>query len=203
MTPKVVRSTSYSRKYPASSLLILGERDRMMDSGFKNYWLAKTTGQGFIMKVDTCKRLIAGFQINNIGKGWSGHDHATKEFRVSGSPSEIGPWKTLVEEQLIDTTGNKAASLLNFTFEEPVEIQFLKFDLVSFWGAGGGLQYFAPILASKQHKIVHDKKLYIPEYQKVSLNLKIQVRMLSQLQKLKSSKNLLELGRDPTPKTTV
>ena len=99
--------------------------------------------------------------------------------------------------------GGKPASLLNFTFEQPVEIQFLKFDLVSFWGAGGGLQYFAPILASKQHKIVHDKKLYIPEYQKVSLNLKIQVRKLSQLQKLKSSKNLLEWGRGPTPKTTV
>ena len=78
----------------------------------------------------------------------------------------------------------------------------VRFDLY-FWGAGGGLQYFAPILASKQHKIVHDKKLYIPEYQKVSLNLKIQVRMLSQLQKLKSSKNLLEWGRGPTPKTTV
>ena len=33
-------------------------------------------------------------------------------------------------------------TLLNFTFDQPAEVQFLKFDLVSFWGTGGGLQYF-------------------------------------------------------------
>ena len=38
--------------------------------------------------------------------------------------------------------------MLNFTFERPVEIQFMKFDLISFWGDGGGLQYFAAIPAS-------------------------------------------------------
>ena len=148
------KSTQYSRMYPASSVLILGEKDRKLDSGFKNYWLAKSTGQGFIMRVDTCVRLIAGCQIKNIGKGWSGRNRVTKEFKVSGSLSENGPWETLVEDQLNDTTGNKLASLLNFTFERPVEIQFLKFDLVSFWGNGGGLQYFAPILGttSKQHQ---------------------------------------------------
>ena len=149
------KSTQYSWKYPASSVLILGERDRKLDNGRKNYWLAEhKIFQGFVVKVDTCKRLIAGIQIKNMGKGWSARDSATKEFHVSGSPSEDGPWKTLLEDQLIDTTGNKAASLLNFTFEKPVEIQFLKFDLVSYWGAGGGLQYFAPILGttSKQHQ---------------------------------------------------
>jgi len=36
--------------------------------------------------------------------------------------------------------------LLNFTFDELVQVQFLKFDLVSYWGQyGGGLQYFAAI----------------------------------------------------------
>ena len=198
----MVQSADYSRKYPASSVLTLGERDRMMDSGFKNYWLAKNTGQGFIMRVDTCARLIAGFQIKNIGKGLSGRNRVTKEYKVSGSLSENGPWKTLLEDQLNDTTGNKAASLLNFTFEKPVEIQFLKFDLVSFWGAGGGLQYFAPILGttSKQHQKVHVLLFF---YQKASLKLKIQVTLLPQLKKPKSSSNHLEWGRGPTPKTKV
>ena len=63
--------------------------------------------------------------------------------------NENGPWKTLVEDQLIDTRF-KAASLLNFTFDQPVEIQFLKFDLVSYWGDGGGLQYFAAIPATRK-----------------------------------------------------
>ena len=59
-----------------------------------------------------------------------------------------GPWRLLVQGQLNDTR-NKHASLVNFTFEEPVEIQFLRFDLVSYWGhIGGGLQYFAAIPAA-------------------------------------------------------
>ena len=64
--------------------------------------------------------------------------------------NEDGPWTTLLEEQL-DDTRHKPAPLLNFTFEKPVEIKFLKFELVSFWGTGadngGGLQYFAAIPA--------------------------------------------------------
>ena len=35
-------------------------------------------------------------------------------------------------------------TLLNFTFDQPAEVQFLKFDLVSFWGTLEGLQYFPP-----------------------------------------------------------
>ena len=67
--------------------------------------------------------------------------------------NKSGPWETLVKDQLEDTRGGKAASLLNFTFEQPVEVNFLKFDLISYWGSNGGaLQYFAAIPAkSKQH----------------------------------------------------
>ena len=84
----------------------------------------------FTLKVDTCKRLISGCQIKNKGKG-DFSSYATKDFRVSVSMHENGPWDTLVEERLVDTRG-KAASLLNFTFEKPVETQFIKFDLVSY-----------------------------------------------------------------------
>ena len=61
-----------------------------------------------------------------------------------------------MEDELVDTR-SKAASLLNFTFEEPVEIQFLKFELVSYWGKwGGGLQYFAAIPdTSEQPQSMH------------------------------------------------
>ena len=87
-----------------------------------------------------------------VGAAW---DWTTKDFRVSGAMDETGPWETLLEDQLVDTTG-KAASLLNFTFKEPAEIQFLRFDLISYWGnTGGALQYFAPILAtSKKHQSI-------------------------------------------------
>ena len=106
------------------------------------------------------ERLIAGFQIKNAG-GDRRHAWATKEFQVSGSMiNKSGPWESLVEDQLEDTRGGKAASLLNFTFEQPVEVKFLKFDLISYWGSnGGGLQYFAAIPAKgKQHQYKHDQK---------------------------------------------
>ena len=54
-----------------------------------------------------------------------------------------GLWETLLKGELADTI-QKPVSLLNFTFAPPAEVQFLKFDLVSCWGTGGGLQYFPP-----------------------------------------------------------
>jgi len=152
LSPEVVQSTAAASNYPASNVLILGETDAW-SGGKSNFWLAKrATGQGFTIRLDACPRLIAACQIKNLGKGVSkgSYDFATKSFKISGSMNETGPWETLVWDQLVDTTGrDKAASLLNFTFEEPVEIQFIKFDLISFWGDyGGGLQYFAAILAT-------------------------------------------------------
>ena len=156
MKPEVVQSTAFNSLYPASSVLILGEEDERWSNGTHNFWLAergKTTGQGFTLRVDTCTRLIAGCHIKNIGKGLL-RNWATKEFKISGSMDENGPWVTLVEDQLSDTSNGHPASLLNFTLEEVVEIQFIKFDLVSYWGTdGGGLQYFAAIPATSQASI--------------------------------------------------
>ena len=159
MRAVVVQNTSHSNRYfPASSVLILGEEDGKLTSNKYNFWLAeqkKTTGQGFTIKVDTCPRLIAGCQIKNKGNGNNWNDWLTREFRVKGSLNKDGPWEILLEDELVDTRG-KPASLLNFTFEELVEIQFLKFELVSYWGGwGGGLQYFAGIPdTSKQHPFI-------------------------------------------------
>ena len=162
----MVQSTSYSdSNYPASSVLILGEEDELMDNVKYNYWLAeegKTTGQGFTVKVDYCARWVAGCQIKNKGKG-ANPNWATKAFKIYGAKNESGPWKTLLEEELIDTTRGQPASLLNFTFKEPAKVQFLKFDLLSYWGPhGGGLQYFAAIPAtSKQHQTsIHDQNSF-------------------------------------------
>ena len=103
------------------------------------------------MRLDYCKRLIVGCKIKNKGKGGPGDSSnwATDEFRVSGSVNETGPWKTLLEAHLADTRDAKA-SLVNFTFVEPVEIQYIKFDMVSYWGVGGALQYFAAIPATSK-----------------------------------------------------
>ena len=139
MKPEIVQSTSYyNRKYPASSVLILGQ-DGKFSNGIYNWWAAeqgKITGQGFTMKVGNCTRGISGFEIKNtVHSDWQ-----TRGFRVSGSLNESGPWQPLVEDEL-DGSNN----LVNFTFDKPVGLQFLKFEVLSYSRYGGGLQYFAPI----------------------------------------------------------
>ena len=163
LKPEVVDSTEHATgRFPASNVLILGEEDAQWRNRTSNYWLAevrKTTDQGFTMKVDNCKRLLTGCQVKNKGKGQT-PDWSTKEFKVSGAKNANGPWETLLQEELVDTTGGKSASLLNFTFDKPVEVQYLRFDLVNYWGTlGGGLQYFAPILATSEQDqtSIHDQ----------------------------------------------
>merc|ERR1711971_1201 len=153
LSPEVVESTAFldpRPRFPASNVLILGETDANLGNGKFNYWLAeggKTTGQGFTIRLDACPRLIAACHIRNNGKGIS-YGRASKNFKIAGSMNETGPWETLVEDQL-PFKGGVVAPLLNFTFDKPVEIQFLKFELISYWGTkGGGLQYFAAILAT-------------------------------------------------------
>ena len=65
-------------------------------------------------------------QIDIVISGGKG----SKAFKVSGSKKENGPWQTLVEAELVDTTGDKAASLLNFTFKV-FEGAFIDFDAVT------------------------------------------------------------------------
>ena len=73
---------------------------------------------------------------------------------MSGSLNKEGPWEILVEDQL-NFSRSETAQLLKFTFVRPVEIQFLKFELVSYWGSyGGGLQYLAAILAPSKQKVL-------------------------------------------------
>ena len=150
----MVESTQNTKYHSARNVLILGEEDSKCN-GAPNYWLAekkKTEDQGFTMKVDNCSRLIAGFWIKNKGKG-AMNNWATKDFLVSGK-NKTGSWQNLTKARLNDTR-NKAAPLLNFTFDKPYLLQFLKFDLISYWGnQGGGLQYFAPVPATGKHK--HD-----------------------------------------------
>ena len=155
----MVNSTDHTDSHQANNILCFGEEDAHPNNK-PNYWLAernKREGQGFTMKVDNCSRLIAGFRIKNKGNG-ARNNWATKDFLVSGK-NQTGSWQNLTEAQLSDTRA-KPAPLLNFTFDKPYLVQFLKFDLVSFWGVkGGGLQYFAPIPATGKHKSLTNTSL--------------------------------------------
>ena len=147
----MVWENSYDEMYEASNALTLEDSDKFfMNNSTANHWVGKKdyTGHGFTMKVDPCKRWIAGFRLKNIGPRPAGlAGLATRKFSISGSLHENGSWEELAEEELSDTRTVKA-ELLNFTFHEPKKIQFLKFDLISLWGDYGGLHFITPILGS-------------------------------------------------------
>jgi len=132
-------------------------------NGVGYYWQAengKTSGQGFIVKLGSCKQTIAGIQIQNTNKHPNGPMMGTKKFRISGSLSEQGPWgDTLLEEELEDNRRLSGNPILTFYFRLPVTLQFLRFELVEFFGIGGGLQYFSPVESSLVYRLPGEHQL--------------------------------------------
>lgn len=145
MKPELVSGTQLN-EFPAHNVLTLGEERR----GRRNYWLAekgKTSGQGFVVKLGSCESTVAGIRIQNT-KHPNGPMMGTKKFRIYGSLSEQGPWgERILEEEMEDgrrVSGNPPP-IHTFYFRLPVTFQFLRFELVEFFGMGGGLQYFSPV----------------------------------------------------------
>ena len=145
LQPEVIWSTNI----PNWSIYgIFSEGDR--------YWLTKNkyTGHGFTIKLGACKVSIVGVHVKNIKhRTTQAHppSRATQGFRVSGVLRESSPWEPLLEEEFENPLleGAPAPTLQTLYFKEAVEVQFLRFDLDSYWGIfGGGLDYFSVITVS-------------------------------------------------------
>ena len=109
-----------------------------------NYWLAENKkvgpNQGFIMSLG-CKRRVAG--VNLINTHNAGHkDRSTKKFRVLGSDAEDGPWEELLVADLEDSRKQSPPPLQKLQVTKSAEVSFVKFELLKYYGHGGGLQYF-------------------------------------------------------------
>ena len=147
LQPEIVWGTSLSQDYPPQSVLTL-EKDSGQNTRPKNYWLADNgkEGQGFTMKVGSCRKAIAGVLIKNTHHG-DYKSRATKSFRITGQVQSAGPWELLVENGYMKTTFyNKNREVQTFYFPRPVAVKYLRFELLDYWGSrGGGLQYFYPI----------------------------------------------------------
>ena len=139
--PSIVRSTSRDN-FPAVNLLTL-ESDQQRES----YWLAESgqvKGQGFVMAIGECKRHVPGVALKNTHDGRY-RNWATKKFRISAALERNGPWQSVLEQYLEDSRKQHSPPLQQFFFKGPIELQFLKFELLDYWGQGGGLQYFSPL----------------------------------------------------------
>ena len=123
-----------------------------------NYWLAKynKTGpdQGFLLDLGCSKRAV-GVRLKNTHNrksnprthlGDLGTNRGTKRFRLLGSTrSPDGPWQIILEANLEYRFSRKERPppVKQLIFENPLLVRFVKFELLEFWGLGGGLQYFS------------------------------------------------------------
>ena len=162
--PQILRSTSWTcpggpetstsswcQVFLASNILTLGT-DHW--SGYEakdpstvydaNYWiteqLKKGEEQGFILDLG-CEKTVKGLSLRNTHNG--GHrDRATKKFRLLGSLNNNGPWNELLVADLEDSRNQNPPPLQNLTLDNSAFVRFVKFELLDYWGNGGGLQYF-------------------------------------------------------------
>ena len=71
---------------------------------------------------------------------------ATRAFQVFGSLQEKnGQWTQLLKGEFKNPfpDGAPAPTVEVFNLKKAAEVKFLRFDIDSFWGVGGGLDYFA------------------------------------------------------------
>lgn len=125
----VVNSSQESRDELVHNLLNLHENEWVADG-------SSAQDQHFVLRIRGCKRNIIGLRIRNTAQPWT-----SKGFKVSGALEFSGPWIDLVEEELIETD-----AIHTFHFNQPIEVQFLRFELLSHYDQmGGGLNFFSAI----------------------------------------------------------
>ena len=167
--PEVLWGSNQEERFTAEN--VLSDEIDFKNSTHANYWLAKKVeGEGFVVRVGTSKQKIVGVEMRNTRKTNNPYQ-ATKTFHIEGSllkepetssrkaedfdwTSDVllnaGSWDVLLANEKLE----ERSQLQQFYFEATTELRFLWFHLHSFYGEGGGLQYFAPIRQSGRNKIL-------------------------------------------------
>ena len=137
---------SWCKIFPATKILSMDDDDNWPGgSTIANYWLAEKgkvgKDQGFIMNLG-CSKTVTGVSLKNTRNGFH-RDYSTKKFRILGSTTKNGPWQELLVANLEDSRQQNPPPLQWLMFENSTVVSFIKFELLEFYGEGGGLQYFA------------------------------------------------------------
>ena len=109
----------------------------------KNYWLApdRQDSAEFVLDLG-CEKTVNLVELVNTHNGATYRDRSMKEFKVFLSDSSTGPWEEVVHQTLEDSR-QQADPLPVQTFSfAPRTAKFVKFNQLSYYGLGGGLQYF-------------------------------------------------------------
>jgi len=108
----------------------------------EKYWLTPSqyTGEAFVAELESTIPVI-GVRLRNTHK-LQDKDRATKKFRVSIGSSNEGPWTELLTQELEDSRNQEVPPLQHFESNNALSGRFIQFELLEFWGDGGGLNYF-------------------------------------------------------------
>jgi len=110
-----------------------------------NFWVTDNEATGDAAKLFMafqCPRTIKGFLLKNTKNNGS-NDRGTQDFTISISDAIDGPWTDILTRTLPDARNVSPVPVLNFDLENEVETQYLRFQVDTFYGQGGGLQYFS------------------------------------------------------------
>ena len=123
----------------------MDDDDKKSDVHTANFWLAEERKvgeeQGFIMNLG-CSKTVSSVVLKNTHNGRH-RDRSTKKFRILGSTTNNGPWQELLVANLEDSRQQDPPPLQQLMFANSAVVRFIKFELLEFYGKGGGLQYFA------------------------------------------------------------
>ena len=109
-----------------------------------NYWLApnRQASAEFVLSLG-CEKIVNMVELVNTHVGnW--RDRSMKEFKVFlSSEGPDGPWEEVVHQTLEDSRQQTdPLPLQTFPFTARTA-KFVKFNQISHYGNGGGLQYFS------------------------------------------------------------
>ena len=151
--PHVVKSTGYDcpngrhcGKFPASAVFSLGD-DAAVGNKKVNFWLAAHgkagPEEGFTLDLG-CVKWAIGVRLKNTHNRRY-RNRGTKKFKLLGSSKSgtDGPWQTILEENLEDPRKQNPPPVKKLHLEKALDVRFLKFQLLEFWGSGGGLQHLS------------------------------------------------------------
>ena len=107
-----------------------------------NYWLApdRQASAEFVLDLG-CEKTVNMVELVNTHNSHR-RDRSMKEFKVFLSDSSEGPWEEVVH-QTLEGSRQQADPLpvQTFPFTQRAA-KFVKFNQISYYGRGGGLQYF-------------------------------------------------------------
>jgi len=124
--------------------VVTNEKDfRSASPTYANYWVTdngKTGADAQLYMTFACTQTITGFQLKNT-HNFSFNNVGTENFSIWIWKS--GKWTTVQTGTLPDARNVSPVPLITFKLPSPVRTGKVMFQIDSYYGSGGGLQYFS------------------------------------------------------------